>query len=269
MNEMQALVASTTSLPLYHLTGSHGKAPADVSFEEERQPDQVASQLQQRRTFEQPASGIDLHSVVSMELLEAEEDDALELRGGDVVGRVAEMSKIVSDAQLYLQREGGDLGLKSNDSLLFIPRKSGEGEGSAADPLPSESEAESTPTNSPTHAAAHEGEGEEDPLQKLMCSSFGLHSPHLLMQQTETEDVEELLRQLQTSTNLPFEGDSLCLDPDIIDLTIIPPPAPDDVDFCCVTPDDNKTFLDQETGQRSEFYVARDQTRGMLDYFLL
>ncbi|GIY60461.1 uncharacterized protein CDAR_620821 [Caerostris darwini] len=186
------------------------------------------------------------------------------------------MHRIVNDAQLYLQknscespqpqhqqqtRRTGDLGLKSNDSLLFIPRHGTSEEYNAprSDLLPSESETESTPTNSPTHSML----ATEDPESsvKKMCSSFGLHSPHLFvssLQQESEEDIEELLRQLHTSTNLPFEENTLCLDPDIIDLTIIPPPSDDDVDFCCVTPDavdDRKSFLDQETGQRRDFYA--------------
>lgn len=321
MNEMQALVASITSLPLSippspavqkssesseEQQREDASAVADVSFASEFQdrvhsadcssrttlqhyadkPDTVAAQLQQRQIFDS-AAGIDIHSVMSMELLEEENEGdensagdimhRIEIKSNDIISRVTEMSKIVNDAQLYLQkdetgeRNTGDLGLKSNDSLLFIPRHdASEGYISpAGDMMPSESETESTPTNSPTHVPM------EDPEAiKKMCSSFGLHSPHLLMsslQQTESEDIEELLRQLQTSTSLPFEGNSLCLDPDIIDLTIIPPPASDDVDFCCVTPDaveDNKTFLDQETGQRSDYYIHREETRSMLFYLL-
>lgn len=325
MNEMQALVASITSLPI-NLSPSSAmqKLPrelpetqtpddssststvADISFTPEfedsrlhhasdcpssrfyaEKTDKTAAHLQQRRTFDS-AAGIDLHSVMSMELLEEEnetEDNStsaadimqrIEIKSSDVISRVTEMSKIVSDAQLYLQKDEtgehntSDLGLKSNDSLLFIPRHDG-GENYRCSPgpdmMPSESEAESTPTNSPTHAPQDDSE-----TLKKMCSSFGLHSPHVLLQQnSESEDIEELLRQLQTSTTLPFEEDSLCLDPDIIDLTIIPPPAADDVDFGCVTPDaidNSKTFLDQETGQRNEFYHTQDQSRSKFLFYV-
>ena len=321
---MQALVASITSLPI-NLSPSSAmqKTPrelnetptpddssststvADISFTPEfedsrlhhasdcpssrfyaEKPDKIAAQLQQRRTFDS-AAGIDLHSVMSMELLEEENEteestsaadimQRIEIKSSDVISRVTEMSKIVSDAQLYLQKDEtgehntSDLGLKSNDSLLFIPRHdAGEDYRCSPGPdmMPSESEAESTPTNSPTHAPQDDSEA-----LKKMCSSFGLHSPHVLLQQNESEDIEELLRQLQTSTTLPFEEDSLCLDPDIIDLTIIPPPAADDVDFGCITPeaiDDSKTFLDQETGQRSEFYPPPDQSRSKYFIFIL
>lgn len=326
MNEMQALVASITPLPINLSPSSSGsKSPgessesrtqddssssstvADISFTPEFEdsklhhaadcpssrffadkPDKIAAQLQQRRIFDS-AAGIDLHSIMSMELLEEENEvedstsaadimQRIEIKSSDVISRVTEMSKIVSDAHLYLQKDetgergSGDLGLKSNDSLLFIPRHDANEEfrcSPSADMMPSESEAESTPTNSPTHVPT------EDPeALKKMCSSFGLHSPHVLMsslQETESEDIEELLRQLQTSTSLPFEEDSLCLDPDIIDLTIIPPPASDDVDFCCVTPDsidDSKTFLDQETGQRNELYVPPNKHKSMYLFVL-
>ncbi|XP_054714995.1 uncharacterized protein LOC129224544 [Uloborus diversus] len=277
MNEMQALVASITSLPLClglprdssprkdSETNGEGicqrkDSLADIDFissqddpasqELAGQSDVVASRLQ---TYDS-AAGIDLHSVMSLELLEEVEEN----ESSDVVSRVTEMSRIVNDAQLYLQsdetEQPRDLGLKSNDSLLFIPRHVGGEEYNA---LPSESEAESTPTNSPTHVNMLSTDDPEDNLKK-MCSSFGLHSPHLLIDQ-ETDDIEELLRQLQTSTSLPFEENTLCLDPDIIDLTIIPPPSADDVDFCCVTPDDNKCFLDQETGQRRDIYDIQNE----------
>lgn len=109
-------------------------------------PDTVAAHLQQRQLFDSSTAGIDLHSVMSMELLEEENElesnsdvrtsdimQRIEIKSSDVISRVTEMSKIVSDAQLYLQkdvesdRRTSDLGLKSNDSLLFIPRhESGE-----------------------------------------------------------------------------------------------------------------------------------------------
>ncbi|XP_071039228.1 uncharacterized protein [Parasteatoda tepidariorum] len=318
MNEMQALVASITSMPSSVNSSPKSDVPrkdsdtkdaqsiADVDFTSD-QPDQDIKTLDKNLQEERPtfqnlgdkvdvgpkplynsAGDIDLHSVMSIELLEEENEmdetcgdnimKRIEIKTHDVMNRVTEMNKIVKDAQLYLQKDScdserqqrktGDLGLKSNDSLLFIQRhQTGEEYNSVVttcgESLPSESEAESTPTNSPTHATMLATEG-HDANFKNLCSSFGLHSPHLLMsslqQQEPTEDVEELLRQLQTSTSLQFEGDTLCLDPDIIDLTIIPPPS-DDVDFCCVPPDsvdNNKSFLDQETGQRRDFYCTEN-----------
>ncbi|GFR00384.1 FERM and PDZ domain-containing protein 4 [Trichonephila clavata] len=302
MNEMQALVTSLPSIPL-SLTSSPRKDVNISSKDKNTDPEDgtkdacsvadVAFTSGISEIEEEPKTGpayntagdIDLHSVVSMELLEEENEldqstgesmtQRIEIKSHEIMSRVTEMNKIVNDAQLYLQsscesqpRRTGDLGLKSNDSLLFIPRHGTTEEYNnlltpRSDLMPSESETESTPTNSPTHTAMLATEDPEANMKK-MCSSFGLHSPHLFMSslQQESEDIEELLRQLQTSTNLPFEENTLCLDPDIIDLTIIPPPS-DDVDFCCVTPDaidDKKSFLDQETGQRRDFYTTESDT---------
>jgi hypothetical protein len=67
-------------------------------------------------------------------------------------------------------------------------------------------------------------------MLKPSDSSFGLHSPDVLMPMTngvggegEEKDLEGLLRRLQDDLPLA-EGSLLYLDPDIIDLTMIPPP---------------------------------------------
>ena len=59
-------------------------------------------------------------------------------------------------------------------------------------------------------------------MLKPSDSSFGLHSPDLVINTNEDKELEQLLRRLQDDPNLP-EG-RLYLDPDIIDLTMIPPP---------------------------------------------
>jgi len=59
-------------------------------------------------------------------------------------------------------------------------------------------------------------------MLKPSDSSFGLHSPDLTVNTNEDKELERLLRRLQEDPSLP-EG-SLYLDPDIIDLTMIPPP---------------------------------------------
>lgn len=138
-----------------------------------------APKAQRRRLFGN--GDIDLPSVLSIEMLEEGDEGQ-----GEVLSRVTEMGRIVEDAQLYLQKKG-DLGLKSNDSLLFIPRHgAGEGyngeEATQHGDIISESEAESTPTNSPTHnGSANMLANAGDEEAKNLCSSFGLHSPHLFM----------------------------------------------------------------------------------------
>lgn len=65
-------------------------------------------------------------------------------------------------------------------------------------------------------------------------SSFGLHSPDNLPLnlQAREDDIRALIRQLEDNSGLPYtfaEG-TLYLDPDIIDLTMIPPPiTPEEV----------------------------------------
>lgn len=65
-------------------------------------------------------------------------------------------------------------------------------------------------------------------------SSFGLHSPDNLplTLQNREDDIKALIKQLEDNSGLPYtfaEG-TLYLDPDIIDLTMIPPPiTPDEV----------------------------------------
>lgn len=59
-------------------------------------------------------------------------------------------------------------------------------------------------------------------MLKPSDSSFGLHSPDLAVNTNEEKELETLIRRLQEDHSLP-EG-NLYLDPDIIDLTMIPPP---------------------------------------------
>ena len=73
---------------------------------------------------------------------------------------------------------------------------------------------------------------------KTSGSSFGLHSPDNLPLnvQNRDDDIKALIRQLEENSGLPYtfaEG-TLYLDPDIIDLTMIPPP---------ITPDEVKLFM--------------------------
>lgn len=228
------------------------------------QTDTIAVQLQKQTE----PSGIDIHSVMSIELLEGVEGD-LGMKSQDVISRVTEMSKIVNDAECYLNTDSStysvDLGSRCHDSLLFLPCNNEERNSSTeeifdqlltpdSDLLPSESEGESTPTNSPRHCP--DSESPNSTARK--CSSFGLHSVNLFGNlDQETQDVEELLRQLQTSTNLPIKEGSLCLDPDIIDLTIVPPPSTDEVNFSHVGEEDD----DELTSQLSELTPQNSPVR--------
>ena len=97
----------------------------------------------------------------------------------------------------------------------------------------SDTDSVTTPNVTPTHSPSQrpklgsEKSGSRPPsMLKPSDSSFGLHSPDVLPNNGEEKDLEGLLRRLQDDPNLPFpfaEG-TLYLDPDIIDLTMIPSP---------------------------------------------
>ncbi|XP_066998729.2 uncharacterized protein [Anabrus simplex] len=106
------------------------------------------------------------------------------------------------------------------------------------EPSESDTDSMSTPTNSPSHRAIpgkeHLGYHANSVL-KPSGSSFGLHSPDNLLPvgyQSNDHNIQDLLKRLQEDHALPYnfaEG-TLYLDPDIIDLTMIPPPITPDED---------------------------------------
>ncbi|XP_047475447.1 uncharacterized protein LOC125029539 isoform X5 [Penaeus chinensis] len=97
----------------------------------------------------------------------------------------------------------------------------------------SDTDSQSTPTQSPAHRPAKPPQRPSSVL-KPSGSSFGLHSPDNLplTLQNREDDIKALIKQLEDNSGLPYtfaEG-TLYLDPDIIDLTMIPPPiTPDEV----------------------------------------
>ncbi|XP_039287999.1 uncharacterized protein LOC111046332 isoform X3 [Nilaparvata lugens] len=191
--------------------------------------------------------GIDMQSVVSMEILES--DPAfVEAHNEEVMRRVAEMQELVQNSEQYLtrqhQRESSDSEgshissqdsdapgqLKHSDSLLLLNQV-------GQNPVPenlteavqgldlsveteSDTDSVSTPSNSPSHKNHHGKNRDSD-------SSFGLHSPDNLVPGAGQEALQELWKRLQEETaslGLEVGGGSLYLDPDIIDLTLLPPP---------------------------------------------
>ncbi|XP_063233819.1 uncharacterized protein LOC134537383 isoform X2 [Bacillus rossius redtenbacheri] len=107
------------------------------------------------------------------------------------------------------------------------------------EPSESDTDSMSTPTNSPSHRASS-GKDHASVL-KPSDSSFGLHSPDNLLPvgfRPSERNIQDLLKKLQEETTLPYnfaEG-TLYLDPDIIDLTMIPPPITPDEDGVYVLP---------------------------------
>lgn len=183
-------------------------------------------------------NGIDFHSVVSMEILE--QDGYIEAHNPEVVRRVAEMQAMVESSEEYLskhQREGSDshlsldcdtpAQLKHSDSLLLLTQGQKELEEcvneafNSLDVGDTESDTDSL-TTSPSHNSIAKNPNRDSD------SSFGLHSPDTL---STFEALQEVWRKVQETGNYDLPGATLCLDPDIIDLTLLPPPTTPDKDI--------------------------------------
>lgn len=196
-----------------------------------------------------------------------EEPVVLEVKNEEVLRRVSEMQRMVADAESYLsdgslamsrpplpasesissdEREASAPTIRAADSLLLLTQLDDVSEAlnevaaMAPDEAASESDTDSfsTPTQSPLHRSTRltaAGAAEPSALAKRgrSGSSFGLHSPDMLPGIASGDrDLLELLKQLQSNPDiqLPFDEGTLYLDPDIIDLTMIPPPMTPDAD---------------------------------------
>ncbi|KAF6205388.1 hypothetical protein GE061_019559 [Apolygus lucorum] len=187
-------------------------------------------------------NGIDFHSVVSMEILEQE--GYLDANNPEVVRRVAEMQAVVENSEAYLskhQRENSDSDgshmsldseapppapLKHSDSLLLLTQGQKEIEKCVNEAFNSieigdtESDTDSL-TTSPSHNSIAKTPNRDSD------SSFGLHSPDNLMGASTFEALQAVWRKVQETGHLDGQA-TLCLDPDIIDLTLLPPPITPD-----------------------------------------
>ncbi|KAK4288701.1 hypothetical protein Pmani_038278, partial [Petrolisthes manimaculis] len=214
---------------------------------------------------------------------EKEREGVCEARNEEVIRRVAELQRLVEDAENYLSDADGETTetesvrsdqygrLKHSDSLLLLTQgqkllpngevvESEERSGSDTD-------SQSTPSQSPAHRPAP-GKAPQRPssVLKPSGSSFGLHSPDNLPLnlQAREDDIRALIRQLEDNSGLPYtfaEG-TLYLDPDIIDLTMIPPPITPDEDGAKVFPPQVSTpptpFADRETLEKELKDLERD-----------
>lgn len=142
-----------------------------------------------------------------------------------------------SDSLLLLTTGQKQLSLPDNSTIILDAHD----HASSSDTDSVASTPHATPHGTPTHspmqrpklneassAGGASGGGSSRPpsMLKPSDSSFGLHSPDVLMADGgdgEEKDLEGLLRRLQDDLPLA-EGSLLYLDPDIIDLTMIPPP---------------------------------------------
>lgn len=134
----------------------------------------------------------------------------------------------------------------------------------------SDSESVSTPNSSPIHR--NQPGGSSKP--KAFRSSFGLHSPDTLGPDTKDTNLRDYLRQLKEASSKEdsedidlaakklselygFEiGDETFInsDPDVIDLTAIPPPqTPDELDALGVISAAPSGFADCKTGSNGDF----------------
>ncbi|KAH8025663.1 hypothetical protein HPB51_010747 [Rhipicephalus microplus] len=196
---------------------------------------------------------------------EEEEPVVLEVKNEEVLRRVSEMRRMVADAESYLsdgnrpanqpplpanestsseEREAGGPTIRAADSLLLLTQLDDVSEAlnevaaMAPDEAASESDTDSfsTPTQSPLHRTSRLAATTEPSAPNKRGrsgSSFGLHSPDMLPGiGSGDRDLLELLKQLQSNPDiqLPFDEGTLYLDPDIIDLTMIPPPMTPDAD---------------------------------------
>lgn len=196
---------------------------------------------------------------------EEEEPVVLEVKNEEVLRRVSEMRRMVADAESYLsdsnrppnrpplpanestssdERETAGPTIRAADSLLLLTQLDDVSEAlnevaaMAPDEAASESDTDSfsTPTQSPLHRTSRliaTTEPSAPNKRGRSGSSFGLHSPDMLPGiGSGDRDLLELLKQLQSNPDiqLPFDEGTLYLDPDIIDLTMIPPPMTPDAD---------------------------------------
>ncbi|XP_017783981.1 PREDICTED: FERM and PDZ domain-containing protein 4 [Nicrophorus vespilloides] len=157
---------------------------------------------------------------------------------------IKEMEKMVEDSEKYLQQEWLETsvdiesdsespnGLHHSDSLLLLNKEAKNGRNSftnaAIEMLRSEincSESDTdsvySPHNSPKHSEA---------VNRNVRISFGLHSPNSNGSSSETnsENLRDYLEKLKESKS---DLSDLYVFEDIIDLTMLPPPAtPDELD---------------------------------------
>ncbi|XP_073980377.1 uncharacterized protein isoform X3 [Rhodnius prolixus] len=202
-------------------------------------------------------NGIDFHSVMSMEILEQE--GYIDAHNPEVARRVAEMQAVVASSEEYLSRQqhhsqqqqqqqpcplgissdSSDIShfsldndapppapLKHSDSLLLLTQGQKEIEQCVNEAFNSlevgdtESDTDSL-TTSPSHNSIAKNPNRDSD------SSFGLHSPDNLVGGSTFEALQEVWRRVQETGNLDGQA-NLCLDPDIIDLTLLPPPITPD-----------------------------------------
>lgn len=260
---------------LYNTMGRQSKTPLMIGFSLDSNMN--SSMSNKNHQFQNDLSldshGYDLQSVMSMEILES---GLTEAKNEEVLRRVKEMQLVVESSEKYLteqeelarnisaewQETSVDIEsdtdsimneellgqLKHSDSLLLLAKNChgnidlrNSFTNAAIEMLRSEinqSESDNdslyTPHNSPKHKLLTNENSNKCRV------SFGLHSPDTGI--NESQDLKTYLAQLKvnkTNDNNLDEAitDMYVFDPDIIDLTLLPPPAtPDELDCALPTP---------------------------------
>lgn len=238
---------------LYNTMGRQTKPPLMLNY---RLDNNMNNSLSNRNHQFDNGATYDIQSVVNMEILES--SGLVEAKNDEVLRRVQEMQRLVENSEQYLTEQENlerlqqlsewqetsvdvesdtdsqmtdDLApgkLKHSDSLLLLNKAHHQSEkrnfftNATVELLRSESnQSESdndsicyTPRDSPKHKIERENR-----------VSFGLRSPH----NGDGETTHDLIKQLKDNIYV--------YDNDLIDLTLLPPPAtPDELDCALPTP---------------------------------
>lgn len=256
---------------LYNTVGRQSKTPLMVGYSLDSNMNNSLSNRNHQYGFN--TNSYDLQSVVSMEILES---GIVEAKNEEVLRRVQEMQQLVENSEKYLteqehlnsacewQETSVDIEsdnesmseeapgkLKHSDSLLLLTKANNASTetkhvfaNAAIEVLrselnQSESDTDSiyTPHNSPRHKFLENGDS-----NKSSRLSFGLHSPDNAASKDEDfknylQRIREMRNNENTTSDVENLEDLYVFDPDIIDLTLIPPPAtPDELDCALPTP---------------------------------
>ncbi|XP_035225334.1 uncharacterized protein LOC118197886 isoform X2 [Stegodyphus dumicola] len=224
--------------------------------------DDVRRTIPHRSRIDECHPGIDYQSVISMELLEDSSGDIdvdiYEAKNDEVIKRISEMNQILVNVESYLSEKNmpsmqasefddEQSNLKATDSLLLLTQNQNDSDDNELedkkeitvdeDVSPSESDTDSTPNDSPLHRSVplRNSINSGHPMLRR-DSSFGLHSPDLLPNISSGNNILDILKHMQSEEiQLPFAEGTLYLDPDIIDLTMIPPPITPDTESQDIT----------------------------------
>lgn len=214
--------------------------------------------------------------------------DVHEARNDELILRLTEVERIVADAQSYLNPSPLDHASLGNSAHVSVTAPSIGGNSASdipahfnnhASSVGNHASANSTHFNSAPIASLdsdlkdnNESEDEDEdelasdsPLRRRRSSSaalhhpmmrrdssFGLHSPDVLPEVAEGgQNILDILRDMREAEEEEEAEVSVCLDPDLIDLTAIPPPA---------TPEVEETTGMEEAG------VAIDPPPGVFDH---